>query len=682
MTLSSIGFGRNPFGRHEFGVGDWAEEMLWKNIPEFYRECDNSGPEGSSVSQPLRGFVDAIKPFYQDLRNKWGSFPTLWDAGLVPLDSLPALGYNVGITPDSTKPEGLQRSSVLNASQLWINKGNDRGYQITAAFEGLLVDITPLWSKTCAAASQLLGTIGAAPAPFDLSTTALVPTPIPPGSVQINVTTAAGLQQTIIDQGATTIELAIGAVVGGPFLLGEPLQGLSSGALANVSTIASTYLVVNHLTIAAGYTTGETLVGLTSGATTTLRGSVNHGRELLGVGYQPNGPLKKLATAAAVTLTLTSVTGILSTGDTLTQGLNTGTVLNVAGFKIKLLVTIGNFSAGAFSRSIPVFPVVTGVIGTVANDAFTPGEVIVGQTSGSTAVVRDNQTTYALVDTFTTNAGFSISETLIGSSSGSYAVAGATAELVPGPLRTTITFFGGAGSYVTNELVTGSISGAVGIVRVAGAGAIVVDTVTLPGFTMGETLTGATSLVAKTISTRSQGSINYITGDLVGSTIPLQAGSTATSVAVLVTSGPTQFLAQLDDVPADLIPLDSIKSNRYALWPKTLIPVRIRAGVVTAAVCRSYSLRLYFRSVDNTEIEDFISVASRITLTLETFRPVHVRFDKVSFDGSRASSQVWRTGTVSAESFATSTWTVSMSATQLASSQVWIVPTMTADVVS
>lgn len=285
---SSIGFGHQPFGSEPFGSADWSEEVLWKVIPEFYRADDVNAP--GLVPQPLRGFIDSLKPLFQEIRTTLQTFPSLWDANKCPFPQLPALAYNVGlnitsiqtiqltevtaapftineqilgssskstgfigqvigtaftivgvigpgfrvgetftgqtskqsanvfsvngtgssqlltvstfivgervvgsvtstrgvvgslspntvsidtvtglgfqngeelrgetsnasgvingITSDG-KSEPLLRSQVLNASQLWINKGTNKGYRITAAFEGLFVDITPLWSQTC-----------------------------------------------------------------------------------------------------------------------------------------------------------------------------------------------------------------------------------------------------------------------------------------------------------------------------------------------------------------------------------------------------------------------------------------------------------------------------------------------------------------------------------------------------
>lgn len=159
---SAIGYGHQPYGHPQstsvlwrvpgggpypvnagYGRGDWAEYVTWRALPEHTRAEDGLG---SAVPEPLRGMIDAIKPLMNELIAKWVIFPKLWDAQLCPIAQLPKLAYNVGITLDPTKSEALQRSEVLNASQLFLHKGTDLGYTIVAAFEGLLVELTPLWA--------------------------------------------------------------------------------------------------------------------------------------------------------------------------------------------------------------------------------------------------------------------------------------------------------------------------------------------------------------------------------------------------------------------------------------------------------------------------------------------------------------------------------------------------------
>ena len=170
MPLSSIGYGHNPFGHPYgglpfqvpgagpflmlagFGYGDWAEEVLWRILPEFYRTDD--GTQGD-VQEPLRGFIDAMKPLFNELITKWRIFPSLWDANACPLPQLPKLASTIGIVLDDSKSEQLQRSETLNAPQLFLHKGTDLGYSILAAFEDLLVEITPLWSDECGPGATL-----------------------------------------------------------------------------------------------------------------------------------------------------------------------------------------------------------------------------------------------------------------------------------------------------------------------------------------------------------------------------------------------------------------------------------------------------------------------------------------------------------------------------------------------
>jgi hypothetical protein len=170
VSLSSIGYGKNPYGHplggspfqkggtHPydmvvgFGLGDWAEEVTWGAIPEFYRAED--GTEGV-VSEPLRGLIDALKPLLNELLLKWRDFPNLWNANKTPIELLPNLAYNIGLEVDQTKPDLLQRSEVLNAPLMYLTKGTDTGYEILAIFESMTVQIIPLWAEDCEPGSAL-----------------------------------------------------------------------------------------------------------------------------------------------------------------------------------------------------------------------------------------------------------------------------------------------------------------------------------------------------------------------------------------------------------------------------------------------------------------------------------------------------------------------------------------------
>jgi len=150
---SAIGFGFQLFGDHPFGHADWAEEVTYANAPQFIRDDDVTCPFDPAM--PFRGLSSAYKPQLQDLLDNWELFPSLWDANRVPIAQLDQLGYNFNIFPSAQKDEALRRAEVLNAIQFFINKGIDAGYEIAAAFSGLIATITPLWSTSCVAGGGL-----------------------------------------------------------------------------------------------------------------------------------------------------------------------------------------------------------------------------------------------------------------------------------------------------------------------------------------------------------------------------------------------------------------------------------------------------------------------------------------------------------------------------------------------
>ena len=143
---SSIGFGWQQWGSFPFGSSDWSEEVTWKILPLYNHDLDSTI---TGVPIPLRRWINALKPLLEELRIKWQTFPALWNADTCPISNLPQLAYTVGLVDDASKPESLRRSQILNVAQLVINKGNDRGYEIIAALNGLLVTITPLWAADC-----------------------------------------------------------------------------------------------------------------------------------------------------------------------------------------------------------------------------------------------------------------------------------------------------------------------------------------------------------------------------------------------------------------------------------------------------------------------------------------------------------------------------------------------------
>lgn len=150
---SAIGFGFQDFGQFPFGHADWAEEVTYGLAPQADKDDDVRC--AFSPEMPLRKLMDAYKPQFQDLLDKWELFPALWDANRVPIEQLDQLGFNFDVFPSTQKSEALRRAEVLNAIQFFISKGLDAGYEIAAALSGLIVEITPLWASSCAPGATL-----------------------------------------------------------------------------------------------------------------------------------------------------------------------------------------------------------------------------------------------------------------------------------------------------------------------------------------------------------------------------------------------------------------------------------------------------------------------------------------------------------------------------------------------
>lgn len=155
---SSIGFGFQPFGQFPFGSADWAEEVTWAILPQFYR--DEDAKSEAEPTEPLRKYIDSVKPQFQFIRDKWEQFPDLWDAQNVPIDQLENLGYNFDTFPSDVKSDALRRTEVLNAIRFFLNKGTDRGYRIAASLSGFDVTVTPYWADDCADPAANLSTSG------------------------------------------------------------------------------------------------------------------------------------------------------------------------------------------------------------------------------------------------------------------------------------------------------------------------------------------------------------------------------------------------------------------------------------------------------------------------------------------------------------------------------------------
>lgn len=137
---SRVGFGRGSFGSFRFGIGDWPETIFWNYLPEIYKVKDSERPK-----HELRGFIDSIKPPFQDLRESIESFLDLRDPARVPIRLLPFLANDVGLVDDPGQVESRRRSAVFDAFLLFLNKGTEKGYTIIGAFNNVVVAVETLW---------------------------------------------------------------------------------------------------------------------------------------------------------------------------------------------------------------------------------------------------------------------------------------------------------------------------------------------------------------------------------------------------------------------------------------------------------------------------------------------------------------------------------------------------------
>jgi hypothetical protein len=58
------GFGSGPFGQFAFGEWAWSDTMLFRYVPELYRQAD-AGDVGDGT---LQAFLDSVRPSFDVLR--------------------------------------------------------------------------------------------------------------------------------------------------------------------------------------------------------------------------------------------------------------------------------------------------------------------------------------------------------------------------------------------------------------------------------------------------------------------------------------------------------------------------------------------------------------------------------------------------------------------------------------
>lgn len=144
VRASRVGFGTGPFGDFRFGWGDWAEIVLVHYMPTMYMEADAKDPK-----QPLRRWLNGIKPVFQELREALEFLPTVRDPAACPIAVLPFLANDVGYVDDPSQAEDRRRSAVFDAWQLYLNKGTAKGYAIIGAFNNVLVTVEGLYEDPC-----------------------------------------------------------------------------------------------------------------------------------------------------------------------------------------------------------------------------------------------------------------------------------------------------------------------------------------------------------------------------------------------------------------------------------------------------------------------------------------------------------------------------------------------------
>jgi len=152
--------------------------------------------------------------------------------------------------------------------------------------------------------------------------------------------------------------------------------------------------------------------------------------------------------------------------------------------------------------------------------------------------------------------------------------------------------------------------------------------------------------------------------------------------AALSDVGPNSWFASFDDGILDSIPLDSIYTDRLAIWPRPLFPIAdigalffdttpldiipLDSGLsIVGGRCRAHTIRLFYQKPDDTEIEGYNDSSPRVVRFVERFRPEHVTIDSIKFDGPKASA-TW-VNSIVADASAAVSWTTDITQAALAS---------------
>ena len=239
------------------------KKVLWKVIPQFYRTADLNAP--GLVPTPLRGFIDSIKPLFQEIRINWQEFPSLWDANKCPFPQLPALAYNVGLSISSV--ETIQLTDILLAPF-------DLAEQIVGSQSRTTGIISPPVSGPLGNPLTIIAIVGSG---FKVGETITGKTS--GQSATIIAVSVSGNNQLL-----TISTFIVGEIV---TLLpsielietpnGATLAGSASSPRATVGSISQNTINVTAVT-GVGFTNGDVITGLTSNASAIVNGITIDGK--------------------------------------------------------------------------------------------------------------------------------------------------------------------------------------------------------------------------------------------------------------------------------------------------------------------------------------------------------------------------------------------------------------------
>jgi len=134
------GFAHSPMGNFPFGHADWAETVLWDELPEETKQ------EDLDAGGYYYKFVTALMPAFNELqRLVYGSKKYLIDPATVRGDLLKYVASKFGIILDFAEPEAYQRTRVEIAGRWRLIKGKREAYEVLCAIHGFNVDIKEVW---------------------------------------------------------------------------------------------------------------------------------------------------------------------------------------------------------------------------------------------------------------------------------------------------------------------------------------------------------------------------------------------------------------------------------------------------------------------------------------------------------------------------------------------------------